>query len=100
MCIYLSSRGTERAVRRDCDAVEEGSVAEMIGLQSAVGEVPHLMGREREREREEKGECGKSMHIAHSHAEKCQAQNFTVLHATIYARIESISISVARGSVT
>ena len=57
------------------------------------------MGREREGGREEKRECGKSMHIAHSHAEKCQAQNFTMLHATIYARIESISISVARRDV-
>ena len=46
----LASRGTERTVGRDSDTVEEGSVAVMVGLEPAVGQVPHLEGRQAGRE--------------------------------------------------
>ena len=38
----LASRGTEGAIRRDSDTVEEGCVAIVVGLQPTVGQVPHL----------------------------------------------------------
>ena len=45
----LASRGTEGAIRRDSDTVEEGCVAIVVGLQPTVGQVPHLYHRVTER---------------------------------------------------
>lgn len=39
---YLSSGGTERAVRRHGDGVQVARVADVVRLQLAVGEIPHL----------------------------------------------------------
>ena len=45
----LASRGTEGAIRRDSDTVEEGCVAIVVGLQPTVGQIPHLYHRVTER---------------------------------------------------
>ena len=38
----LAARGTEGAVRRHSDGVQVAGVADVVGLQLAVGQVPHL----------------------------------------------------------
>jgi len=41
-CSVLATRSTERTVWADCGGVEVTSVANEVGLQLAVGEIPHL----------------------------------------------------------
>lgn len=43
---YPSTRGTQRAIRRDSDCVQEATVTNVVGLQLAVGQVPHLRAKE------------------------------------------------------
>ena len=38
----LTPTGTERTIRRQCHCVEITSVTNVVGLQLAVGQVPHL----------------------------------------------------------
>lgn len=44
---YPSTRGTQRAIRRDSDCVQEATVTNVVGLQLAVGQVPHLRAKGR-----------------------------------------------------
>lgn len=39
---YPSTRCTQGAIRRDGHCVQEASVADVVGLQLTVGQVPHL----------------------------------------------------------
>ena len=39
---HLSSRGTQWSIRRHSDAVKITSMADMVGFETTVGQVPHL----------------------------------------------------------
>ena len=43
---YLSTRCAQGAIRRDSHCVQEASVTNVVGLQLAVGQVPHLRAKD------------------------------------------------------
>lgn len=62
----LATRGAERAVRRDGHRVQVAGVAEMVGLELAVGQVPHFHGAiPTARDDDRVGHVGREAHARH-----------------------------------
>lgn len=71
---YPSTRGTQGAIRRDSHCVQETTVANVVGLQLAISQVPHL------RDTNIALTCGsKTITVTPSHT-SCALINYNIHH--------------------
>lgn len=79
---YLSSRCAERAVRRHSHGVQVARVTDVIGLQLAVGEIPHLHTQDREHVMGYNRAISKSRLVHSKIFRLCNGNNTNIPHAT------------------